>query len=92
MEDTGGTSPVQFAIAEDVSLGSPRKPSGFGPVTRKLPPSKPIKERDSPVRVLVGLGRPGVDFHYLGLGQRSLGGRGGVEPHGGFGWWALFCY
>ena len=82
---------MQFVIVEDVSLGSPRKPSGFGPVTRKLPPSKPIKERDSPVRVLVGLGRLCVDFHDLRLGRRSLGGRGGVEPCGGFGRWALFC-
>ena len=52
--------------------------------------SEPIKKRDSPVRVLVGLGRPGVDFHDLGLGRRSLGSRGGVEPRSGFGRWALF--
>ena len=68
LEDTGGTSPVQFIIAEDVSLGSACKPLGFGPVTRKLPPIKPIEERDSPIRVLVGLRRLGVDFHDLGLG------------------------
>ena len=68
LEDTGGTLPIQFVIAEDVSLGSVRKPSGFGPVTRKLPPIKPIKERDSPVHVLVGLGRLGVNFHDLELG------------------------
>ena len=68
MEDTRGTSPVQFTIAEDVSLGSVRKPSGFGPVARKLPPIEPIEERDSPIRVLVGLRRLGVDFHDLGLG------------------------
>ena len=68
LEDTRGTSPVQFTIAEDVSLGSPLKPSGFGPVARKLSLSEPIKERGSPVRVLVGLGRLRVDFHDLGLG------------------------
>ena len=90
MEDARGTLYVQFAIAEDVSLGSPRKPSGFGSITRKLSPSKPIKERGSPVHVLIGLGRLGVDFHDLGLGQESLGSRGGVEPRGGFGRWALF--
>ena len=56
LEDTGGTSPIQFVIAEDVSFGSACKPSGFGPVTRKLPPIEPIKEQNLPVRVLVGLG------------------------------------
>ena len=50
-----------------------------------------IKERDSPVRVLVGLGRFRVDFHDLGLGRMSLGDRGGLEPYGGLDRWALFC-
>ena len=63
---------------------------GFGPIARKLSPSKPIKERDSPVYVLVGLGRPDVDFHDLGLGRKSLGSGEGAEPRGGFGRWALF--
>ena len=90
MEDTRWTSPVQLVVAEDVSFGLSRKPSGFGPITRKLSPSEPIKERDSPVHVPVGLGRLRVDFHDLGLSRRSLGGRGGVEPRGGFGRWALF--
>ena len=67
MEDARGTSPVQFAIAEDVSLGLSRKPLGFGPITRKLSLSEPIKEWDSPVHALVGLGRLRVDFHDLGL-------------------------
>ena len=68
MEDTRWTSPIQFAIAEDVSFGLSRKPPGFGPITRKLSPSESIKERDLPVRVLFGLGRLRVDFHDLGLG------------------------
>ena len=84
MENSRRASSVQLAIAEDVSFGSSRKPSGFGPVTRKLSLSEPIKEWDSLVCVLVGLGRLCVDFHDLGLGQRSLGGRGGLEPYGGF--------
>ena len=92
MEDARWTLPVQLAVTEDVSFGLSRKPSGFGPICRKLSLSEPIKERDSPVRVLVGLGRLRVNFHDLGLGRRSLGGRGGVEPCGGFGQWALFRY
>ena len=80
MEDTRWTSPVQFTVAKDVSFGLSRKPSGFGPVTRKLSPSEPIKERDSPVHVLVSLGRLRVDFHDLRLGRRSLGGRGALSP------------
>ena len=60
--------PVQLTVAEDVSFGLSRKPSGFGPVCRKLSPSEPIEEWDSPVCVLVGLGRLRVDFHDLGLG------------------------
>ena len=86
MENARWTSPIQLAIAEDVSFGLSRKPSGFGPVCRKLSPSEPIKERDSPVHVLVGLGSLRVEFHDLGLSRRSLGGRGGVETCGGFGW------
>ena len=76
MEDTGGTSPVQFAIAEDVSLGLPSKPLSFGPVNGKLSSGEAIKEQDSPVRALVGLGRPHVDFH-------DLGDKGGLSPVGG---------
>ena len=72
--------PFYFVIAEDVSLGSARKPSGFGPVARKLPPIKPIEEQDSPIRVLVGLRRLGVDFHDLGLGRGGLGSRGASSP------------
>ena len=68
MEDTGWASHVQFAVAENVSLGSPSKLSGFGPVSGKLSSNEVIKERDSSVRVLVGLGRFWVDFHDLGLG------------------------
>ena len=79
MEDVRWASPVQLAIAEDVSLGSPSKPSGFGPVCGKLSSNEAIKERDSPVRALVGLGRLRVDFHDLGLGRRSLGDRGGLD-------------
>ena len=83
--------PVQLAVAEDVSFGSPCKPSGFGPVCRELSPDEVIKERDTPVRTLVGLGRLRVDFHDLGLGRRSLGDRRGLEPCGGLDRWALFC-
>ena len=84
MEDARWTSPIQLAVAEDVSFGLSRKPPGFGPVSRKLSSSEPIKERDSPVHVLVSLGRLYVVFHDLGLDRRSLGGKGGVEPHRGF--------
>ena len=86
LEDARWASSVQLAVAEDVSFGSSRKPSGFGPVCRKLPSDEAIKERDLPVRALVGLGRLCVYFHNLGLSRRSLGGRGGVETCGGFGW------
>ena len=91
MEDVGWASPVQFAIAEDVSFGSSRKPSGLGPVCRKLSSNEAIKEQDSPVHALVGLGRLHVDFHGLGLGRRGLSDGGGLEPCGGLDWWALFC-
>ena len=68
MEDARWTSPVQLTVAEDVSFGLSCKPPGFGPVSRKLSMSDPIKEWDSPVRVLVSLGRLRVDFHDLALG------------------------
>ena len=67
-----------------------RKPSCFRSVVGKLPPIKPIEKRDSPVCALVGLRRLSVDLHDLGLGRRSLGNRGGLEPCGGLDWWALF--
>ena len=90
MEDARWTSPVQFAVAENVSLGSPSKPSGFGPVSGKLSSDKAIKERDSPVRALVGLRRLRVDFHGLKLGRGGLGDRGGLGPYDGLDRWALF--
>ena len=92
MEDTRWALPVQLAVAEDVSFGSSRKLSGFGPVCRKLSSNEAIKERDSPVRALVGLGRLCVDFHDLGLGRWGLGDRGGLGPYGGLDRWALFHY
>ena len=73
MEDARWASSVQLAVAEDVSFGSSHKPSGFGPVCRKLSSNEAIKERDSPVRALVGLRRLHVDFHDLGLSRRGLG-------------------
>ena len=85
MEDARWASPVQLAIVEDVSFGSSRKPSGLGPICRKLSSNKAIKEWDSPVRALVCLGRLRVDFHDLGLGRRGLGDRGGL----GLDRWAL---
>ena len=90
MENTRWAMPIQLAVAEDVGLGSSRKPSGLGPVSRKLSSNEAIKERDSLVRVLVGLGRFRVDFHDLGLDRMSLGDRGGLEPCGGLDRWALF--
>ena len=65
MEDARWASPIQLAVAKDVSFGSSRKPSGFGPVYRKLSSNEAIKERDSPVRALVGLERFHIDFHDL---------------------------
>ena len=85
MEDTRWAPPVQLAIAEDVGFGSPRKPSGLGPVCRKLSSNEAIKERDSPVRALVNLGRLRVDFHGLRLSRRGLSDRGGLEPKDGKG-------
>ena len=90
MEHARRASPVQLAVAEDVSFGSSHKSSGFGPVCRKLSSNEVIKERDSPVHALVGLGRLRVDFHGLELGHVGLGGRGGLGPCGGLGRWALF--
>jgi hypothetical protein len=91
LEDARWASPVQLAITEDVSFGSSCKPSGFGPVYRKLSSNEAIKEWDSPVRALVGLRRLYVDFHGLGLGRRGLGDRGGLGPCGGLDQWALLC-
>ena len=68
MEDARWASPVQLAIAEDVSFGSSRKSSGFGPICRKLSSNEAIKELNPPVHALVGLGRFRVDFHDLRLG------------------------
>ena len=90
MEDARWALPVQLAIAEDVSFGSSRKPSGFGPVCGKLSLNEAIKERDSPVHPLVGLGRLRVDFHGLGLGRRGFDDRGGLGPCSGLDRWALF--
>ena len=83
--------PVQFVIVEDVGLGSAREPLCFGPVSRKLPPIKPIEERDSPIRVLISLRRLGVNFHDLGLGRGGLGSRRVVELCRGSHRWALLC-
>ena len=91
MEDARWASPIQLAVAEDVSFGSSRKPSGFGPVCRKLSSNEAIKERDSPVRALVCLWRLHVDFHDLGLGRKGLADRGGLGLYGGLDRWALFC-
>ena len=91
MEDARWASPVQLATAENVSLGSPSKPSGFGPVSGKLSSNEAIKEQDSPVHTLVGLERLRIDFHGLGLYRRGLGDRGGLGPCSGLEWWALLC-
>ena len=72
MEDARWASSVQLAVAEDVSFGSSCKLLGFGPVCGKLSSNEAIKERDSPVRALVCLGRLRVDFHDLRLGRRGL--------------------
>ena len=90
MEDARWALSVQLTVADDVSFGSSRKPSGFGPVCRKLSLNEAIKEWDSLVHALVGLGRLHVDFHDLGLGRRGLGDRGGLGPCGGLDRWALF--
>ena len=90
MEDARWASPVQLAVAEDVSLGSSHKPSGFGLVCRELSSNEAIKEQDSPVRALVGLGRLRVDFHGLEFGRGGLGDRGGLRPCDGLDRWALF--
>jgi hypothetical protein len=92
LEDTRWASPIQLAVAEDVSFGSSCKPSGFSPICRKLSSNEAIKEWDSPVHALVGLKRLHVDFHDLGLGHGGLGDRGGLEPYDGLDWWALFRY
>ena len=90
MEDARWALSVQLAVAEDISFGSSRKPSGLGLVCRKLSSNEAIKEWDSPVHALVGLGRLRVDFHGLELGLRGLGDRGGLRPCGGLDRWAHF--
>ena len=90
MENTRWATPIQLVVAEDVSLGSSRKPSGLGPVRRKLSSHEAIKKRDSPVRSSVGLRRLCVNCHGLGLGWRGLGGKGGLGPYGGLDRWALY--
>jgi hypothetical protein len=92
LEDARWALSVQLTVAKDVSFGSSRKPSSFGPVCKKLSSNEAIKEWDSPVRVLVGLERLRIDFHGLGLGRRGRGDRGGLGPYGGLDWWALFCH
>ena len=82
--------PIQLAVAEDVSFGSLHKPSGFGPVYRKLSSNEAIKEHDSPVHALVGLGRLRTDFYGLELGYEGLGDRGGLGPCDRLDWWTLF--
>ena len=91
LEDARWTLPVQLAVAEDVSLDSSRKPSGFGLVYRELSSDEAIKEWDLPVRALVGLGRLRIDFHGLLFGHGGLSDRGGLGPCGGLDRWALFC-
>ena len=83
MENTRWATPIQLAVAEDVSLGSSRKPSGLGPVRGKLSSHEAIKKRDSPIHSSVGLGRFYVNCHGLGLGRWGLDGRGGLGPCGG---------
>ena len=90
LEDAGWASPIQLAVVEDVSFGSSRKPSGFGPIYRELSSNETIKEQDPLVCALVGLERFHIDFHDLGLGHRGLGDRGGLGPYGGLDRWALF--
>ena len=75
--------PCTLAVAEDVGFGSSYKSLGLGPICRKLSSNEAIKERDSPVRTLVGLGRLRVDFHGLGLGRRGFSDRGAVGSIGG---------
>ena len=92
LKDTRRASPVQLAVAKDVGFGSPRESSGLGPIRGKLSSDEAIKERDSPVHALVGLGRLRVDFHDLGLGRRGHGDRGGLGPCDGLDRWALSCH
>ena len=91
MEDARWASPIQLAVAEDISFGSSHKPSCFSPICKKLSSNEAIKEQDSPVRALVGLGRLRVDFHGLEFGRRGLSDRGGLGPYGGLDRWTLFC-
>ena len=91
MEDARWASPVQLAVAEDVSLDLSRKPSGFSLVYRELSLDEAIKEWDPPVRSLVGLGRLCVYFHNLRLSRRGLDDGGGLEPYGELDQWALSC-
>ena len=92
MEDARWASSVQLAVAEDVSFGSSREPLGLGPIHRKHFSNEAIKERSSPVRVLIGLGRSCVDFHGLKLGGGGLGDKGGLGPCDGLNRWALFYH
>ena len=66
LEDARWASSVQLAVAKDVSFGSSREPLGLGPVRREHSSNEAIKEWNSPVRTLIGLGRSCVDFHGLG--------------------------
>ena len=89
MEDARWASSVQLVVADDVSFGSSHQPLGLGPVRRKHSSSEAIKEGDLPVYPSVGLRRPSIDFHGLGLGRQGLGNRRGLGPCGGLDWWAL---
>ena len=91
LEDARWASFVQLTIADDVSLGSSCQPLGLGSIHRRHSSSEAIKEGDPPVCPSVGLGRPCIDFHGLGLGRWGLGNRGGLGPCGGIDRWALLC-
>ena len=69
LEDARWASSIQLVVGDDISFGSSRQPLGLGPVHRKHSSNEAIKEGDPPIHPLVGLGRPCVDFHGLGLGR-----------------------